>query len=178
MSAFGQLVGPGVPDPQHYTDWKEWARDLGQLMQTSQVQTVTQAYIENLLNYRVGPWTPTLIGGTTPGTYSLAPGNSARYVRIASLVTVSMEATITVSSPGTGDIEIGGLPFSMLADSIAIGTLSLDSVMFPQQMFSYATGDVVTIRGMGSTLPIGVLDVGGLVTGSVIGLAMSYLTNP
>lgn len=32
---FGQLVGPGVPDPRWYDDWKTWVHDLGQLLQTA-----------------------------------------------------------------------------------------------------------------------------------------------
>lgn len=177
MNAFGQLVGPGVPDPHHYDDWKEWARDLGQMM-AAQEQVVTQAQIENLLNYSTGAWTPTLVGATTPGTYALATGSTARYLRIAALVVVAMKATITVTAAGTGDIHIGGLPVSMLANSVALGTVDLERVAYPDQMFAHALNDVVTIRGMSPANPIGILDVGGLRTGSIVGLSFWYLTNP
>lgn len=166
MSAFGQLIGPGVPDPENYADWREWARDLGQLADTTQ-NGLTQAAVENLLNYNVGPWAPTLVGSVTPGTYGLAPSGTARYVQIASLVVVMMKAVVTVSVAGAGDIVIGGLPKPMLASSVALGVVSLGDLFFPQQLLGYAASDALTIAGLGTAM---------IVDGNTIGLTMSYLT--
>ncbi len=50
MGAFGQLVGPGIPDPEHYgDDWQQWARDLGQLLPSAfPVQLPPSLILDNL----------------------------------------------------------------------------------------------------------------------------------
>lgn len=66
----------------------------------------------NLLqNYTEGSWTPTLSGASTAGTttYSVQDG---RYIRIGNSVTVSFSVNITAAT-GTGQIVIGGLPFTV-----------------------------------------------------------------
>ena len=67
----------------------------------------------NALNdYEEGTWTPTVQGQTTAGSYSITTANGI-YTKIGDLVTVNFQATdITVSSAGSGNLRIGGLPFT------------------------------------------------------------------
>lgn len=171
---FGQLVGPGVPDPHHYDDWKDWARDLGQLLQTSQPQ-VTQAVIENLLSYQFASWTPTLTGSVTPGAYTLV--SSARVVKVASLVVVTANVVVTVVTPGVGDMQIAGLPQPMVTGTFAFGAVSA-SVPFTGQLVARADANVVLIEQVVSGTPPAPIDIATLSTGDTISFTLAYLTNP
>lgn len=172
---FGQLVGPGVPDPEYYDDWREWARDLGQLMQTAQVQQVTQPFIENLLNYQFVTWTPTLAGSVTPGTYTLV--SNARFVRIASLLVVSADVVVTVVVPGVGDVQISGLPQPMFAGTNALGPVST-SAPFSGSVVARANGDTITLEQIVTGTPPAPVDITTLTSGDTISFTLSYLTNP
>jgi hypothetical protein len=66
----------------------------------------------NALNdYEEGTWTPTVFGQTSSGTYTIGTAAGV-YTKIGDLVTVNFQATdITVSSAGSGNLNVGGLPF-------------------------------------------------------------------
>ena len=64
-------------------------------------------------DYEEGSWTPVFKGSTTAGTYTYTT-QAGRYVKVGNLVTVWCTLTdITASSAGTGDIVVGGLPFTI-----------------------------------------------------------------
>jgi len=80
-----------------------------------------------LNNYAVGTWTPTLDGavsGTT--TYTTQAGY---YTRIGNLVTVFFNINITAAT-GTGNAQIGGLPFTIKnqTNGTVTGTLRFAAV--------------------------------------------------
>jgi hypothetical protein len=65
---------------------------------------------EVLDSYEEGTWIPTLVGGTTAGSYTITT-SSAKYIKIGRQVTVTAKMDITVNSAGTGALRFGGLPF-------------------------------------------------------------------
>jgi len=83
----------------------------------------------DIANYQNDVWTPTVIGGTSPGVtvYGVQFGY---FVRLAAVIQV--EFTVTVSSAtGTGNIVIGGLPFpiNVQASGNVIGSVILVSAL-------------------------------------------------
>lgn len=79
-------------------------------------------------DYEEGTFTPTIVGSSTAGTgtYSTQSGN---YIKIGRLVTVT-GYMIWTSHTGTGNLKIGGLPFTV-ANITAVqgGTVSIMSNM-------------------------------------------------
>lgn len=84
----------------------------------------------DIADYENSVWTPTVIGGTTPGTtvYGVQFGY---FVRLASIIQV--EFTVTVgSATGTGNLVIGGLPYpinvqasgNVIGSVISVGALT------------------------------------------------------
>ena len=72
------------------------------------------------LEYEEGAWTPTSSGLT------LTPSSGCNYTRIGNRVTVS--SYITVSGSTSGDLVIGGLPFTNTGASQAAGSVYLRDV--------------------------------------------------
>ena len=67
-------------------------------------------------DYEEGTWTPTFKGATTAGTYNYST-RVGRYTKIGNMVTVWCTLVdIVASSAGSGDMYIGGLPFTVLDD--------------------------------------------------------------
>src|SRR5579885_622189 len=71
-----------------------------------------------------GAWTPTLTGASTPGTQSYAV-QQGWYVKIGKLVIAQGRITLTANSGGTGNAQIGGLPFGAAGGANSHGTLLL-----------------------------------------------------
>jgi hypothetical protein len=73
-------------------------------------------------DYEEGTWTPSWTGdGSNPTiTYSEQVG---RYTKIGNLVTYTMRLVITARSGGSGNLNIGGLPFAAAYGAVA-GTVS------------------------------------------------------
>jgi hypothetical protein len=84
---------------------------------------------ELLNDYEEGTWTPTLVGGTTAGTYSIAT-TSARYTKIGRQVTVNARMVVTVTSAGTGGAKFGGLPFAKSSAQFMTGSVLTTNVTF------------------------------------------------
>lgn len=81
-----------------------------------------------LLNwYEEGTWTPTLVGYTTAGSYTLTT-TTAKYIRVGKLVTASFYATITTNSAGSGTARFGGLPFPKANASIMVGSVATEYI--------------------------------------------------
>lgn len=69
--------------------------------------------VNTLDDYEEGTWTPTLVGHSTAGSYTLTVLNSsAKYTKVGNLVTFVAVVQVTVNSGGTGSADFGGLPFS------------------------------------------------------------------
>jgi hypothetical protein len=82
----------------------------------------------NVLDYyEEGTWVPTLVGGTTAGSYSIAT-STAKFTRIGNQITLSAQMAITVNSAGTGDLRFGGLPFPKGANSVLVGNVSIRNI--------------------------------------------------
>lgn len=104
------------------------------------------ANANTLDDYREGTWTPTMLfsGASVGVTYGAATGG--RYTRIGR--TVFAHAILTLTSKGTsvGAAQIGGLPFTSVADSIpssaAVGNATA---------FSSVSGAVLGAVGSGSS---------------------------
>jgi hypothetical protein len=84
---------------------------------------------ELLNDYEEGTWTPTLVGGTTAGDYTVAT-SSAYYTKIGRQVTVTALISITVNSLGTGTAKFGGLPFAKSTSQFLTGSVLTTSVTF------------------------------------------------
>lgn len=68
--------------------------------------------VNTLDDYEEGSWTPTITGsgGATGTTYS---GQVGRYIKVGKLVWVSCKITLTAAGTITGNVRIGGLPFTV-----------------------------------------------------------------
>lgn len=83
-----------------------------------------------LLNwYEEGTWTPTLVGGTTAGSYTVT-ATGAMYTRVGRQVTVTARMAITVNSSGTGTAKFGGLPFPKGASQYMAGSVYSSNVTY------------------------------------------------
>lgn len=73
--------------------------------------------------YQAGSWTPTILvnGSSTGVTYSAQVGS---YIKFGALVWVLLRVTITNNGSGTGNVAIGGLPFTSKTVSGSSGILS------------------------------------------------------
>ena len=132
-------------------------------------------------DYEEGTWTPTLVGASSAGTYSIA-ASGCTYTKVGRLVTVMGKMTITVSSAGSGSAQFGGLPFTTSGDAVAIGTAISKNVDLDNSTVSLAlqpwTSDtnlfaIVSVRDNSTTAT---LDVSGISTGDFIIINTTYIT--
>jgi hypothetical protein len=77
---------------------------------------VPSADANTLDDYEEGTWTPTVIGSGTAGTTTYT-SRTARYTKVGNLVTVSCNVNWS-SATGTGDMLVGGLPFTSVSGNI------------------------------------------------------------
>jgi hypothetical protein len=76
---------------------------------------VASADANTLDDYEEGTFTPTVRGTTTVGTASYS-GQNGSYVKVGRLVHFQL-IVVWSSGTGTGDLEVGGLPFNTTNDS-------------------------------------------------------------
>lgn len=93
--------------------------------------------------YEEGTWTPTLVGGTTAGSYTVAT-TSAKYTRIGQQVTVTAGMLITVNSAGTGFLKFGGLPFAKDSSEFITGSVALASATLNASTRSLTIGSTTS----------------------------------
>ena len=69
--------------------------------------------------YEEGTWTPVLniAGGANAHTYAIQDGS---YIKAGQQVTVTFRLTINSVDPGTGDVSIGGLPFTTVQSAAGV----------------------------------------------------------
>lgn len=74
--------------------------------------------------YEEGSWTPTLVGGTTPGTptYNTQQG---RYTRIGNRVMATGRLGISAKGGLTGSLAIEGLPYAVATGTMNVGGVAL-----------------------------------------------------
>jgi hypothetical protein len=130
--------------------------------------------------YEEGAWTPTLVGGTTAGSYTVTT-TSAKYTRIGQQVTVTAGMVITINSAGTGVLTFGGLPFAKDSFEFITGSVALDGTTLNASTRSLSIGSntsstesnfIISQTRTGATiLPIDCADV---VTGFQVFVTFTY----
>lgn len=110
-----------------------------------------KAWHEGNMVYEYGTFTPEIFGAGTAGTntYSTQEG---RYIRIANLVYISVNATLSAKDANmSGGVRIRGLPFTPSgvapAPSVTLGRV--DFVTFPsnaKQIVPYFIGTAISMR--------------------------------
>lgn len=103
---------------------------------TSSNPQVLDAYVE-------GTWTPTLVGGSTAGSYTIST-SSAKYLKIGKQVTVTAKMVVTVNSAGTGYLKFGGLPFAKDSDEFISGSVTTSSVTLDAAIKSLSVGSTTS----------------------------------
>jgi len=132
-------------------------------------------------DYEEGNWSPTLVGNTSAGTYSIA-ASGCTYTKVGRLVTVMGKMTITVSSAGSGLAKFGGLPFTTSGDSVAVGTAVSKNVDLDNSTVSLAfqpwTSNTTefAISSVRDNSTTATLDVSGISTGDFIIINTTYIT--
>lgn len=143
----------------------------------------TSSNASTLDYYGEGTWTPTLVGGTTAGSYSVSSAGAV-YVRVGRMVTAQAKMTITVNSAGTGLATFGGLPFTKSNTLLYCGDAILSSVTIPAAVQNISVNPVTSsassqfsIAGTRTgTTPYDFL-VGDFATGSVVTVNFTYFTD-
>jgi len=80
---------------------------------------------ELLADYEEGTWTPVLARSTGGAITATTSDLTAKYTKVGNLVTVSLFLIITgVTSQGTGETEIRGLPFAPTTNALGAGSVS------------------------------------------------------
>ena len=132
-------------------------------------------------DYEEGTWTPTLVGASSAGTYSIA-ASGCTYTKVGRLVTVMGKMTITVSSAGSGSAQFGGLPFTTSGDPVAVGTAISKNVDLDNSTVSLAiqpwtsNTNLFTIVSVRDNSTTSSLDVSGISTGDFIMINTTYIT--
>lgn len=93
--------------------------------------------------YEEGTWTPTLVGSTTAGSYTVTT-TSAKYTRIGQQVTVTAGMSIVINSAGTGFLKFGGLPFAKDSDEFITGSVTLGSATLNASTRSLSVGSTTS----------------------------------
>ena len=116
-----QQVGIGTTSPAVDLDVS------GEIRASTGILFGTDTAAANTLDdYEEGTWTPTFIGATTAGSYTFT--SNAWYTKIGDTVTAYAELiNITDSSLGSGQLNVGGLPFTN-GDKSAMGSVLFSSL--------------------------------------------------
>ena len=90
---------------------------------------VTSATASNLLDdYEEGTWTPVFLGGGSNPTVSYNT-QEGRYTKIGNLVYVQAYALVNTTSGGSGNLRLGGLPFTAVnASSRGFASIALTNI--------------------------------------------------
>jgi hypothetical protein len=132
--------------------------------------------------YEEGTWIPTLVGGTTAGSYSVA-STTATYIKIGRQVTVTALVTITVNSAGSGTARFGGLPYAKSADQALSGSVTTQSITLDAAIknlsvgvYTYGLDSTFVITGARSGTTALAIDVSTISTGSIAFFTFSYFS--
>jgi len=84
---------------------------------------------ELLNDYEEGTWTPVLARATGGAITATTSDLTAKYTKVGNLVTVSLFLSITgVTSQGTNETEIRGLPFAPTTNALGAGSVGRNDV--------------------------------------------------
>lgn len=134
--------------------------------------------------YETGTWTPTLVGGTGAGSYTVGVLNSsAHYTKVGRIVRVSAFLSITENSAGTGNAVFGGLPYAKAANSTFVGSMATSSVNLsancvqinPLPLSAASSASTFGIAETFDNAGVGLLPVTALTTGSQLHVAFEYI---
>ena len=97
-------------------------------------------------DYETGTWTPTLSSDGTPPTVSSYNQRLGSYTKIGNLVTATCTIRATLSSAGTGNALVTGLPFSSAGylDGVALGLRDILTNVNP--VYTYVSGATVSFN--------------------------------
>jgi hypothetical protein len=118
-------------------------------------------------DYEEGVFTPTIYCSTTAGTTTYGTPRSGKYTKIGNMVNFSIELTWT-NQTGTGNMIVGGLPFSSSAHNYTVDISRFDLAMGTGYMHlsgilrnttitlyvSHATGTIALAKDTAATLYI------------------------
>jgi hypothetical protein len=100
---------------------------------------------EVLDDYEEGTWTPTLVGGTTAGSYTNYSSSGSKYTKVGRKVHV-VAVMYGTSGTGTGDFRVTGLPFANANGGFCCGNVQANgSLVIPTgtiTMMMYASDTV------------------------------------
>jgi hypothetical protein len=136
----------------------------------------------NVLDYyEEGSWTPTLVGGTSPGSYTIT-STSAKYVKVGRLVTVTGRLNITINSAGSGTLRFGGLPFAKNANEFLTGTVMVQNITVDATIkslaataFTSSLDSTFIIEGVRSTTSPLALTCADLFAGAYVEVSITYV---
>jgi hypothetical protein len=69
-------------------------------------------------DYEEGDWTPTVVGDSTAGTYTVVPSGCV-YTKIGRMVSLQFNMTFSAASGGSGSAVIGNMPFGFGTSGLA-----------------------------------------------------------
>ena len=139
----------------------------------------TTAFVNNRLPYTTGTWTPTLYGKTTAGSTTIT-SNSCTYVKVGHMVIVNVKFSFEVVTAPTGQVRVGGLPYTSNRESYGLFWSSghgghiltaSGSVMYIRNIDSNGIPHLI---GWGTNLPAWDNTVSS--TGSIEGTVVYYTT--
>jgi hypothetical protein len=144
--------------------------------------TPASGMTSQLLNwYEEGTWTPTLVGGTTAGSYTVT-ATGAKYTRIGNQVTITGRLAITINTPGTGSARFGGLPFTKPSNTYLAGSIWTSNVTYglgvlslsPQTWTGGADSTFAVAGTKSGAAPYDLL-ITDILAGAVVYITMTYL---
>lgn len=87
----------------------------------------TSASAAALADIESGTWTPSILGATTPGTYTYTT-QDGRYALVGNILHLDFQITINaVSVAGTGNLLVAGVPVAMINNARAAGAVAFFS---------------------------------------------------
>jgi hypothetical protein len=142
---------------------------------------IPSADINTLDWYEENTWVPTLVGGTTPGDYTVT-STTAKFTRIGRQVSVSALITITINTAGTGTLFFGGLPYpkgslQFFAGSVVLyAGVTLNAAVQSLSVVAVTNGSSsqFLIAGTKSAAAPQELAVGDITTGATLMFSFTY----
>lgn len=143
--------------------------------------TTASADANVLDDYLEGTWTPTLVGATVAGTYSIA-ATGAIYTKVGRQVTVHAKMVITTTIAGTGTCRFGGLPFAKGANQFLSGGCILENITLAATIqsvspaaFTSGSDSTFVISGTRSAAAQLPIDCADILAGATAYVTFSYM---
>lgn len=147
---------------------------------------ITQAFEQiSFLTPETDAFTPTIRGSGTAGTYELLT-NYSRYYRSGDLVHafVFVQLAAAITAGGTNDLNIAGLPYTMLDSQAPYGIAAFSGVNWAAGAnlactFTGSGGESSTLMVVetNDNAALSLVQVGGLAVNDIIVASIAYITN-